>query len=1131
MSGNWMQTAGGGDSRGFWLGVILGWLASPWAVAAQDQGSPPVEPVEPVVAGASDEAEQQLTLFRLPSGWSGSVWAAEPLVANPVALAIDSRGRIYVCESFRQEQGVTDNRSHDERWVDRDLAAQTVADRIAYHEELLPNRGADYRRQEDRIRWLEDTDGDGRADRVEIFANRFHALEDGTLAGVLPLADGVLATNIPHLWKLSDLDGDGRAESRESLQSGFGVRVAFRGHDMHGLIRGPDGRIYFSIGDRGYHLVTKDGRVLADPESGAVFRCEPDGSSLEVVATGLRNPQELAFDDLGNLFTGDNNSDSGDQARWVYVLPGGDSGWRMAYQYLPDRGPFNREQIWKPSAPEQPAYVLPPVANVSDGPSGLMYYPGTGIGHDLEGSFLLCDFRGTPAMSGIRRIRLESSGAFFRLQSADELVWQILATDIAIGPDGWLYAADWVNGWVGENKGRIYRFGDPAVVAGETVKEVERLLKQGLGKDSSEALVVLLGHRDQRIRLAAQFELASRRAATQLGQATEPGHSLRQRLHGLWGLAQIARETKDNRSLEVVERLLVDSEPELRAQAAMIAGEQRLENHVERLTELVRERKHPRVQMLAALAFRHLQHPRPEELLVELANNADRDVGLRHGLVMALSGQDLAGLVEATSSALDEAAARGLVVALRKQKSGLVSRFLQSARPRVAEEAARAIYDVPIAEALPALAAAWERFPESAVFTRRALQAAYRLGGAEQAQAVAQAAIDTRISNLLRQEAVELLANWAEPAPRDRILGMWRPLPSRDVTPARSSFETIAEKLLVESTGELRLAAVDAVRQLRIETARDRLLALANTEVLPGRLRAACLRALGTLGVTELDDRWAVWADDFDPVVRTAAMEVLVVAQPERAIELVMAATRSADLRERQAAWLQLGRLNLPQVPELLMSGLQQIDSGEIPADTRLELIEAARSQSGLSGALKDWLSSHDEQSQAEPVMAYRHSLVGGNAERGKTIFKEWANVSCLRCHRIGEDGGYVGPNLSDIGARKDRQYLLESLVDPNRAIAENYETTVVLDLEGKTSSGIVNFEDAQTLRLLTAEGEMVTLDKSTIDERTTGKSAMPADLIRHLNPFDVRDLIEYLAVQKQAAGAPAVESLERSDR
>ena len=150
---------------------------------------------------------------------------------------------------------------------------------------------------------------------------------------------------------------------------------------------------------------------------------------------------------------------------------------------------------------------------------------------------------------------------------------------------------------------------------------------------------------------------------------------------------------------------------------------------------------------------------------------------------------------------------------------------------------------------------------------------------------------------------------------------------------------------------------------------------------------------------------------------------------------------------------------------------------------------------------------------------------------RGRVIFKEWANVSCLRCHRVGEDGGYVGPNLSDIGTKKDRQYLLESLVDPNRAIAEKYETTVVLDLNGKTYSGIVNFEDEKTLRLLTAEGEMVTIDKEQIEERTTGKSAMPADLVKHLSPFDVRDLVEFLAQQRAAPGGPAVESLERTDR
>ena len=216
-------------------------------------------------------------------------------------------------------------------------------------------------------------------------------------------------TCIPKLWKLVDNDGDGKVDERVVMSDGYGVRVAFRGHDLHGLVMGPDGRLYFSIGDRGYHVTTKDGRVLADPASGAVFRCETDGTGLQVYASGLRNPQELAFNDLGDLFTVDNNSDSGDQARIVHLLEGGDSGWRMYYQYLPDRGPFNRERIWEPFHEAQPASIVPPIANLTDGPSGLAYYPGTGFGDQLKDKFLICDFRGGPANSGVRSFRLSAA--------------------------------------------------------------------------------------------------------------------------------------------------------------------------------------------------------------------------------------------------------------------------------------------------------------------------------------------------------------------------------------------------------------------------------------------------------------------------------------------------------------------------------------------------------------------------------------------------------------------------------------------------------------------------------------------------------------------------------------------------
>ena len=178
---------------------------------------------------------------------------------------------------------------------------------------------------------------------------------------------------IPDLWRLRDRDGDGAAEERDRLSSGYGVHVALLGHDLHGLTLGPDGRLWFSIGDCGFH-VEQDGRVLDLPHCGAVLRCELDGSGLEVVHTGLRNPQELVFDDRGDLFTGDNNSDGGDRARWVQIVEGADSGWRFYYQYVTApvlRGPWNDEELWKPHHDGQPAYILPPIANLADGPAGL----------------------------------------------------------------------------------------------------------------------------------------------------------------------------------------------------------------------------------------------------------------------------------------------------------------------------------------------------------------------------------------------------------------------------------------------------------------------------------------------------------------------------------------------------------------------------------------------------------------------------------------------------------------------------------------------------------------------------------------------------------------------------------------
>ena len=145
------------------------------------------------------------------------------------------------------------------------------------------------------------------------------------------------------------------------------------------------------------------------------MRCNPDGSNLEVFATGLRNPQELAFDDYGNLFTGDNNSDSGDQARWVYVVEGGDSGWRMATSTSTIAARGTAKKLWHPHIDGQAAYIVPPVANVADGPSGLAYYPGIGLPEKYRGPFFLVDFRGGAAEAACMPSRVKPKGAGFEL--------------------------------------------------------------------------------------------------------------------------------------------------------------------------------------------------------------------------------------------------------------------------------------------------------------------------------------------------------------------------------------------------------------------------------------------------------------------------------------------------------------------------------------------------------------------------------------------------------------------------------------------------------------------------------------------------------------------------------------------
>ncbi len=520
------------------------------------------------VSPASNEGEEALARMHLAKGLKATLFAAEPMVANLVAICPDEKGNFYVVETSRLKHGVFDIREHRD-WYDEDLGSTSVEDRVALmHRKLGPNFNRFLTDSDDRVVLLQDPGGNGvKADKSIVFADGFNDPADGLAASVLERKGSVYYADIPNLWLLKDTTGDGKADVRKSLSYGYGVRYNFVGHDLHGLRFGPDGKLYFSIGDRGANVEKSvDGRTVVNNDSGSVFRCNADGSGLEIFATGLRNPQQLIFDDYGNLFTGDNNPDYGDPARWVYVVEGGDSGWRVGFQFAENPrggGPWMAESLWQTTDKLDAESEVPAVAHIGSGPSGVAYYPGTGLNDHYDKHFFMCDFRGASVNSGVHTFTLKPRGAGFELTSREEFVWNCLVTDICFGPAGGAYVTDWVQGWDTTGKGRVYRIFDPQGIEDPIAIQVKTLLAEGFDKRPVDELIKLLGHRDQRIRQGAQFELADRGAASLpalTGEAQKEGEVF-PRIHAMWAIAQIAE--KNPKALDAILPLLADRDDEV----------------------------------------------------------------------------------------------------------------------------------------------------------------------------------------------------------------------------------------------------------------------------------------------------------------------------------------------------------------------------------------------------------------------------------------------------------------------------------------------------------------------------------------------------------------------------------------
>ncbi|HKG93125.1 MAG TPA: HEAT repeat domain-containing protein, partial [Gemmatimonadaceae bacterium] len=687
---------------------------APSAVAAAP--APPAAPVRPLVVEAAapfapsvvrlspdsaarlSRAGREAVPVQLAPGLQATLWAPDGMIADPIGIGFDAHGRLFVTRTMRTNRAEIDIRGHPD-WMIPSIGFRSVEDKRAFYQRVLaPERSAqnqwlrdfngdgsrdwrDLTVHKEALYRIEDTNGDGIADLSQEVLEDFNDLVSDVAHGVLAVGDDLYLTISPDLWRLRDTTGDGVIDTKESLTHGSGVHIGFGGHGHSSPLVGPDGRLYWKQGDLGVNITTREGRQLFNPNSGVILRANPDGTDAEIFATGLRNPQEFAFDDYGNLISPDNDGDHpGEEERLVYVVDGMDSGWRINWQFGkygdPDNNAYKvwmEERFFRPRFPGQAAHLTPPIAPWHAGPAGFDCNPGTALDDSWRGYCFGAVFPGEPGSASIQAIKLAPQGAGFRLAEDKVAVQGILTTGLKFGPDGALYLADWIEGWDPKERGRIWKVDVAGAAATSPARaETRALIAASFEGRPAADLLALLRHADMRVRTKAQFELVRRGAAGELlASANQTAHQLA-RIHGLWGIAQLAR--RDARQARPLVGFLNDGDPEVRAQAAKMLGDLRYGAASAALLPMLRDTA-PRARFFAAEALGRLGERSAVGPIVEmLAANNDEDVYLRHAGALALARIGAADQVAALAGHANRGVRLAAVVALRRMHDPGVAR-------------------------------------------------------------------------------------------------------------------------------------------------------------------------------------------------------------------------------------------------------------------------------------------------------------------------------------------------------------------------------------------------------------------------------------------------------------------------
>jgi putative heme-binding domain-containing protein len=1015
--------------------VLIAWPA----LAAEPPFIAPTDPKTPA---------EERAAFQLPPGFTAQLIASDPDILKPMQLAFDAKGRLWVPTS---------------------------------REYPFPAAG---RPGTDKLFVLDDFGPDGKARKISVFADDLNIP-----IGILPLPDckSVIVSSIDpgppgskqavgvFIWKLTDTDGDGKADRKEKLYGPFGIR------DTHGTVNSftlmPDGWVYACHGYANEdHVKGRDGHE-APMQSGSVFRFRIDGSRIEVFTHGQVNPFGIAYDPYFNLYNADCHS-------------------KPITQLI--RGAYY-ESFGKPH-------------------DGLGYGPNM-INHD-HGSTALCgltwydadqfpaEFKSTMFLGNVvtNRInfdRIEFVGSTPKaIQQPDFLVskdpW-FRPVDIKLGPDGCLYVSDFYNRIIGhyevplthpgrdKTRGRVWRI----VWTGKDGKAPAPKRVGDLTVMKPDELDKLLGHPNIMVRMLATHQLINRPKGSEapreeLRKQSDDPAVARYEAHKLWvdqaeplerghlkELPRLAREVATS-------PLVATHEYRLRTAKAEWARE-RTEREVVKEVEDVRKiGDDPQVER--AVVDWMTADPKPEhlgELLARLEHVAPQDTHLRHAIRIALR-----------ETLRDPAALRAL-------KGMKLSDSMQ-------RQAAGVMLGLPTTDAadyitahLKELAAEPGRLPEF-------IQHGSRYGDRHK----------------------ELFGFASNYKPDDNRLtvamfsayqrGLQQKGGIRFDEDDFKAGERIVARGLDDAHGEVVQMCLDLATAMKLKGSVEPIRAFAMNRQHGVPQRGSAFAALLILDPVQAGPLLGkVLADADERVeVRERVAQALAASQTPAAYSELVAALEKAPARLQTGIALAMAGQQAG-ADHLLKAVAAGKASGRLlqerAVQTRLHESKLPKVDERIAELTKGLPSVDQRMNDLIAKRRADYAKAKADPKAGALVFK----TNCGNCHQLAGEGAKVGPQLDGIGVRGlDR--LLEDVLDPSRNVDQALRATILNLKDGKSLTGLVLREEGELIVMADNLGKEVRIPKADVEERRTSLlSPMPANFNETIKEEDFHHLMSFLLQQR----------------